>query len=235
MKNQKIDFKEKFSELRESHKEKFKNISENKSDEWDKKVISLIKIVQARIDEWNANRNNSLNIALGILAFSIVGLAALISGITDIPILIMIIFVPPLLILLITSVVMFRTNIIQTRFYFPFIEVAETWKWFYLYTIDKGLPYKTKLKKEEFEDSIRIYLKDLNNYTARLLNLTAQENLAQDIEQLFLYITYEGYLTRFSLKLSKILYKGIKYSLITLLFILGGIFIYYILDYFCLF
>ena len=197
--------------LRNKFEKEFERLSEEESKELANDTREIISFAQSRLQEWTGYRSTSLQVSLGMFAFSVAGLA-IISDPSKIPLYVYPIAVPFLLVLFVWSLYIFITVARQVSFWYPFIDVANTWRWFYLYCVPSKLPFKTNLKQHEKAASRQLYLEGLLKYAKRTMELSGRKQLQQNIEQLYLLLTYEGYLDQFAMDINKKLARGILFG-----------------------
>lgn len=209
--------REELEKLRQRFCSQFKDLEQKQASELCKQIKEMIYFAQSRVGEWQQNRSISIRISLGMLAFSVAGLG-LIADPNKVVWYIYPLAIPFLCGLLVTSLISFAVLWRQIKFWYPFIDVAKPWRWFYLYAISREMPFKSILNKSEKTLSRRLFLDGLNRYAEKTLKLDHRSELMQDIEQLYLLLAYEGYTVQFSIEVNRILVRGIKISmLITLI------------------
>ena len=220
-----LDEREMLDKLRDDFDNQFRNIDEKRAAELAATTKSIISFVQMRIQEWTQYRLSSIQVSLGMLAFSIASLA-LISDPSKTKWYVYPVALPFLCGLLVTSFAHFIVVSRQISFYYPFIDMAKTWRWFYLYTSSKNIPFNTRLNKNEKSQSRRLYLEGLAKYAQNTTQLDSKSELKQDVEQLYLLLVYEGYIDQFAMSTNDLLRRGIIIS-VTLSVILGIISVIY--------
>jgi len=203
-------------ELLQSLRSEFEDISTKLKEEDAERLSSqtreMIDFVQSRIQEWTEYRTSSIQIALGMFAFCVAGLA-LISDPSKTPWYVYPAGIPFLVALLVTSLRLFLLVSRQISFWYPFSDVAETWRWFYLYTVPSSMVFTTKLKSDQRAQSKRLFLEGLITYTKKTIELNPQSEFKQNIEQLYLLLVYEGYMDKFAMTSHELLSRGIRISI----------------------
>jgi hypothetical protein len=197
---------EKLCRLRQEFNLLFDNVDDEKAQKLSSETREFIAFVQSRIEEWSGNRSGSVQISLGMFAFSIAGLA-LISDPSKIPgrLYIYPFALPFLCGLLITSLLHFILISRQVSFHYPFIDVSQAWRWFYLYSSAKDMPFRTRLSKTEQSRSKQLFIEGLIQYAKDTIQLDPKSDLRQNLEQLYLLLVYEGYIIRFALATNNLL------------------------------
>lgn len=208
------DEQEILNRLRKDFDELFENLDDKRAEKLSTETKEIIVFVQSRIEEWTENRSGSVQISLGMFAFSIAGLA-LISDPSKIPLNIYPFALPFLCGLLITSLAHFIIISRQISFRYPFIEVSKTWRWFYLYNVPKNMPFRTELSKNERSKSRQLFLGGLIQYAKDTIQLDHITELKQNLEQLYLLLVYEGYMVRFAVSTNNLLRRGVTISVVT--------------------
>lgn len=199
------------SRLRQEFNVLFSDLDEERAQKLSSETREFIAFVQSRIEEWSGNRSGSVQISLGMFAFSIAGLA-LISDPSKIPSYIYPFALPFLCGLLITSLVHFVLISRQISFHYPFIDVSDTWRWFYLYSSAKDMPFRSRLSKSERSRSKQLFMEGLIRYAKDTIQLDPKTELKQNLEQLYLLLVYEGYIIRFALATNNLLRVGVIIS-----------------------
>jgi hypothetical protein len=212
---EKIANKGLLDKLREEFDALFENFDETNIKGLSSETKKMVHFVQSRIQEWNQNRVSALQISLGMLTFSILGLTLEASQLKN-NLYIFSATCPFLIGLLITSLVYFIHLTSQVACNYPFIEVAQTWRWFFLYTVPKTMTFPIFLRKNKRAIPQELFLRGLLDYSRETIKLQNDpvSELKQDIEQLYLLLVYEGYMFEFGRKATGVLRWGIGLSAI---------------------
>jgi hypothetical protein len=81
---------------------------------------------------------------------------------------------------------------------YPFTKGHKIWRWQYRYAEDIQHPFRYRYKTlKEYEADIEVFLKNLQSYAGKTLDLKPMGILEQDISQLFLLIENEKYKIKF--------------------------------------
>src|ERR1041384_5060334 len=200
--------------LREEFNDQFTSLDDKQAKQLSSETKEMINFVQSRVGEWLENRSGSVQISLGMFAFSVAGLG-LISDPSKTPWYVYPIALPFLGGLLITSLAQFIAISKQISFHYPFIDASHTWRWFYLYSVPSNMPLKIRLSEHERSNSRQLFLKGLIQYAKNTIQLDAKLELRQNLEQLYLLLVYEGYLVRFTITTNNILRIGVIISMVT--------------------
>src|SRR5271157_5527578 len=176
----KEDYRSEFTKL-------FDALSEKKAKEIDESTLKLIDHVHSRVSYTDEKHRTSLELNIAILTFS----AALAVFLNEYNVQWLVICAPLVVGLFMVSISGIILFVFQDRFKRPFIEVAQTWRWFYHYCIDPRLPTGPFLCSEQRQRSKQGYLEGLYMYAKNTLTATPQKILKQDVEQLFILLTTE--------------------------------------------
>jgi hypothetical protein len=179
----------------------------------------MITFVQGRLQEWTGYTSTSLQLALGLFAFSAAGLA-LISDPSKTLWYVYPLAIPFLVTLLLWSLYLFISISRQIAYDYPFVGVARTWRWFYLYCVPHQAPLRTVMTRKGKQRTRLAYLEGLNSYAERTCKLTPPDMLRQNVEQLYLLLFYEGYHDQFAVDIHRKLMHGIVIAVV--LSALGG-------------
>ena len=199
------DGMQRFKNLVDKYRKLYESKKFTDDDAWrlSKDTRDIIRVLHERHEYWDHRRERFLQIGLGMVAFSIAIVGALgavfeklmahsptfvIMGIAF--------FVAATLI--IGGIQVIRVWNRQNNPDYPFTKAYKVWRWQYRYAEEIQRPFKYRYKsKEEFEEDIEAYIKNLHSYAERSLALKPIEILEQDISQLFLLIENEKYKIKF--------------------------------------
>jgi len=166
-------------------------------------VRELLQTLQGRNEYWEQRRGLFLQIALGMLAFSIAigtAIAAVFDKLMLHPFSFIIMggVIAVSLTILVGGIWIVRIWNRQNNPDYPFTKGYRHWRWQYRYAEEIIPEFRYRYEsKEEFEKDIATYLKNLRSYADKTLNLKPLEILEQDISQLFLLIENEKYKIKF--------------------------------------
>lgn len=195
---------------------RFKNLLDNYRQLYESKVLTddkaqalsndvreLLRTLQGRNEYWEQRRGLFLQIALGMLAFSIAigtAIAAVFDKLMSHPLTFIIMggVIAVSLAILVGGIQIIRIWNRQNNPDYPFTKVYKHWRWQYRYAEEIIPEFKYRYEsKEEFEKDIETYIRNLHSYGDKTLNLKPLEILEQDISQLFLLIENEKYKIKF--------------------------------------
>lgn len=163
----------------------------------------LLEKLQERNEYFEQRRGLFLQIALGMMAFSVAIMTA-VAAVFDKLIAHPFTFVIMGIVLaisgaiLISGIQVIRKWNRQNNPDYPFTKGYKHWRWQYRYAEEIIPAFKYRYKSiEELEKDIETYIKNLHSYAEKTLNITPMEILEQDISQLFLLIENEKYKIKF--------------------------------------
>jgi hypothetical protein len=165
----------------------FDSLDEKRAKEIDESTLKLIDHVHGRVSYTDEKHRTSLELNIALLTFS-AALGVFLNGYNTQWLMLGSPLVVGLFTVSISGIILF---VFQDRFKRPFIEVAQTWRWFYHYSIDPKLPAGPFLCSEQRENSKKGYLEGLYKYAKNTLTASPQKILKQDVEQLFVLLTTE--------------------------------------------
>jgi hypothetical protein len=166
-------------------------------------IRNLLETLQDRNEYWEQRRGLFLQIALGMMAFSIAigtAIAAVFDRLMTHPFtfIIMGAVIAISLTVLIAGIAIIRIWNRQNNPDYPFTKGYRHWRWQYRYAEEIIPEFKYRYEsKEEFEKDVETYIRNLHSYAEKTLNITPMEILEQDISQLFLLIENEKYKIKF--------------------------------------
>ena len=180
-----------------------KGLKDDKAQALSNDVRELLRTLQSRNEYWEQRRGLFLQIALGMLAFSIAigtAIAAVFDKLMLHPFTFIIMggVIAVSLAILVGGIQTIRIWNRQNNPDYPFTKGYKHWRWQYRYAEEIIPEFKYRYKsKEEFEKDIETYIRNLHSYADKTLNLKPLEILEQDISQLFLLIENEKYKIKF--------------------------------------
>lgn len=166
-------------------------------------IRDLVKVLQGRNEYWEQRGSHFLQIALGMMAFSVAigtAIAAVFDRLMTHPFtfIIMGAVISISLTVLIAGIAIIRVWNRQNNPDYPFTKGYKHWRWQYRYAEEIIPEFKYRyVSVKEFEEDIETYIKNLHSYAEKTLNITPMEILEQDISQLFLLIENEKYKIKF--------------------------------------
>ena len=195
----------KFKDLLDHYKQLYdsKKLTDEDALKLSHDVRDLLETLQGRNEHWEQRRGLFLQIALGMLAFSIAIMTAIAAVFDRLMVHVFTFIIMGVVLGISVTVLIGGIQIIriwnrQNNPDYPFTKGYKHWRWQYRYaeeTIPK-LKYRYE-SKEEFEKDIETYIRNLHSYAEKTLNLKPMEILEQDISQLFLLIENEKYKIKF--------------------------------------
>jgi len=180
-----------------------KGLTDDKAQALSNDVRELLQTLQGRNEYWEQRRGLFLQIALGMLAFSIAigtAIAAVFDKLMLHPFTFIIMggVIAVSLAILVGGIQIIRIWNRQNNPDYPFTKGYKHWRWQYRYAEEIIPEFKYRYEsKEEFEKDIETYIRNLHSYADKTLNLKPLEILEQDISQLFLLIENEKYKIKF--------------------------------------
>jgi hypothetical protein len=120
--------------------------------------------------------------------------------------------------LVLVSMLVLILYLLQARFRYPFLSlerIGNTWPWFYYASIDPKVPrWPLPTQKSRLRGAI-LYAKDLVRFGDRVVSEDETEELRVELQQYFLLLSYQGYVSQFSLRLTNTFFYGVAGSVIT--------------------
>ncbi|MBA7550027.1 hypothetical protein ES705_42532 [subsurface metagenome] len=212
---------ERFKSLLDKYRNLYKSKKLTDADAWQlsKDLKEIIHMLQERHEYWDHRRELFLQIALGMIAFSIAilgGIAAVFDKLVAHSPTFVIMGI--ILVVSLTTIVggaqLVRVWNRQNNPDYPFTKGYKHWRWQYRYAEEIQRPFKYQYEtKEEFEADIEAYIKNLASYAEKTLALKPMEILEQDISQLFLLIENEKYKIKFVSELRNTLTRLLSVAL----------------------
>ncbi|MCJ7668474.1 MAG: hypothetical protein MUP04_09405 [Anaerolineae bacterium] len=196
----------KFKDLIESYQQLFDQpLTDDQIAFLQSDVRELAIHVNDRIGYWEERRTLFLQIGLGMLGFALAGLGAVVILFDKMLVLSNVFVAGFTLLLTFMALTVAGLCILwlwnaQNNPSYPFAKVATTWRWQYRY----AEPEKSKVQvwveppsRSEFDETMRVYLQNLIDYSKKTLALDRKGALEQDLGQLFLLIINEKYKIKF--------------------------------------
>lgn len=194
-----------FRDLLDTYAQMYKDtkMSDEDASELGRDVRDLSRILQARTDYWEQRRGMYLQIALGMIAFSIAmgtAIAAVYSGLMMHPVtfIVMVAVIAMSSTALVAGIKVLAIWNRQNNPDYPFTKGYMHWRWQYRYAEETSPEFRYRYEsREEYEADIETYIKNMHAYAKKTLDLTPMEILEQDISQAFLLIENEKYKIKF--------------------------------------
>lgn len=135
----------------------FEQINGEAAKEIDESTLKLIDHVHNRVSYTDDKHKESLELNIALLTFSL-GLVVFLHEYNMQWLTLVLPFFVGIVIVSVIGVILY---VFQDRFKRPFIEVAQTWRWFYHYSVDPKLPVGPVLFRKQKEESKKGYLEGL--------------------------------------------------------------------------
>lgn len=205
------DEKKQLEELKNSISKKlesFKQLDEKAKQQKNTDIKSMIRYYNGMTDKIEDRRIRIHNSTLQLLAICVTGAGLLTSQYqTIIPVLFWVIM-PVLLIQIVSSLVSIISYTKQASFRYPFLclkRFGNKWKWFY-YGNKEVLKINTAaiLGSNKFNETLEPYLKGLKNFVRNYREENLDEEISNNVQQLYLLQVHNYYKNRFYLQLVRI-------------------------------
>jgi hypothetical protein len=123
--------------------------------------------------------------------------------------------------LLFTALIVVTTHAVQGRFRFPFLylpRIGNPWNWFYYGCVSPDTPRNPLQPGSKRKNrGAAFYSIDFVKFVSSAVSRSDLDTLREDIQHLFLVMSYQGYVHQFSLQVSKAFVYGITGSVVGLI------------------
>ena len=105
---------------------------------------------------------------------------------------------------------------LQARFRYPFLyfaKIGNTWPWFYYATISPEVSRRPVQSRDELLAAAHYYANDFIAFCKKAIDETPAEELRNELQQYYLLVAYQGYISQFSLRLTNLFFYGLIASL----------------------